>query len=70
MTRDIRSTREALQVSREEADAIGEAIRSEDSPVGIDAAKTHVIIIQKLLALERRLDRIEEQLAAERPPGS
>lgn len=64
MTREARTTKEALEVSRDEADAIAEAIRSEDSPVGIDAAKTHVIIIQKLLAIERRLDRLEERLGA------
>ena len=34
-------------------------IASDDSPVGIDAKKTHVIIIQKLLQIEARLERIE-----------
>ena len=65
MARDKRTTTEALEMSREEADAIAEAIRSEDSPVGIDAARTHVIIIQKLLEIERRLDRLEERLGGE-----
>ncbi len=59
-----RTTAEALDLPREEATAIAEAIRSEASPVGIDAAKTHVIIIQKLLEIERRLDRIEARLQA------
>lgn len=62
MARDERTTLEALEMSREEAAAIAEAIRSEDSPVGIDATRTHVIIIQKLLEIERRLDRMEERL--------
>jgi len=57
-----RTMDEALDIPREEADAIAEAIRSADSPVGIDAGKTHVIIIQKLLEIERRLDRIERRL--------
>lgn len=35
-------------------------IASPDSPVGIDAAKTHVIIIHKLTEIERRLDSLEE----------
>ena len=35
-------------------------IADEQSPVGIDAKKTHVIIIQKLLEIERRLDRLEQ----------
>jgi hypothetical protein len=64
MTRETVTTKQALEMSRDEADAIAEVIRSEDSPVGIDAGKTHVIIIQKLLALERRLARIEERLGA------
>ena len=34
-------------------------IADEDSPVGIDAKKTHVIIISKLLQIEQRLDRLE-----------
>ena len=42
---------------------IAKEIESSDSPVGIDAKKAHVIILHKLIALERRLDRIEEQLA-------
>ncbi len=29
------------------------------SPVGIDAKKTHIIIINKLLQIEKRLDRLE-----------
>jgi len=52
----------ALDIPRDEAEAIAEVIASADSPVGIDAAKTHVIIIQKLLEIERRLDRIEGRL--------
>lgn len=59
-----RSTEAALNLPREEADAIAEAIRSADSPVGIDAGKTHVIIIQKLLEIERRLERIEERIGS------
>jgi hypothetical protein len=40
---------------REILDEIGD----DSSPVGIDAKKTHVIIIHKLMALERRLARLE-----------
>ncbi len=42
---------------------IAAEITSDDSPVGIDAKKTHVMILSKLEGLERRLVRIEEQLA-------
>lgn len=38
-------------------------IESNKSPVGIDAKKTHVIILHKLLEIEARLDRIERTLA-------
>lgn len=34
-------------------------IASDDSPVGIDAKKTHILILHKLLELERRLTRLE-----------
>ena len=43
-------------------DQIEKLITSADSPVGIDAKKTHVIIIQKLLEIEKRLDAIEKSL--------
>lgn len=39
-------------------------IASDDSPVGIDAKKTHVLILQKLGELERRLERIEKHLGS------
>ncbi len=41
---------------------IERAIASEDSPVGIDAKKTHVMILLKLESIERRLDRLERSL--------
>ncbi len=46
-----------------EYERIAAEITSDDSPVGIDAKKTHVMILAKLEGLERRLARIEEQLA-------
>lgn len=41
---------------------IEQEIASDSSPVGIDAKKTHVLIIQKLNEIERRLTRIETAL--------
>ena len=38
---------------------IEQLISSEASPVGIDAKKTHIIIVHKLLEIERRLARLE-----------
>ena len=40
-------------------------IADADSPVGIDAKKTHIIIIHKLLQIERRLEKLE-RLAADK----
>ncbi len=52
-------------VSASDYDEIEELITSEDSPVGIDAKKTHVIIIHKLLQIEQRLERLERLAAGE-----
>ena len=38
-------------------------IASDDSPVGIDAKKTHVLILFKLQEIERRLATLEQRLA-------
>jgi hypothetical protein len=37
-------------------------ISSEESVVGIDAKETHIIIIHKLLEIEKRLKALEEKL--------
>lgn len=42
-------------------DAIAKMIHSDVSPVGIDAKKTHIIIIQKLDEIAKRLERLEQQ---------
>lgn len=41
---------------------IEQMIASKESVVGIDAKKTHIIILHKLLELEKRLDRIEKNM--------
>lgn len=43
-----------------------EEIASEESPVGIDAAKTHVIILHKLMEIEQRLDALESKFLKEK----
>lgn len=48
-----------LEISKKEYDDLFEQIQSEDSPVGIDAGKTHVLILYKLLQIENRLDMLE-----------
>ena len=53
---------DSLQVPQEEFQQILAEISNPNSPVGIDAAKTHVMILHKLLEIERRLDRLERTL--------
>lgn len=45
-------------------EAIEREIASDSSPVGIDAKKTHVMILQQLGRIEARLKRIEESMGA------
>ncbi len=56
-----------MDIPQEESDRIIKEIESADSPVGIDAKKTHVIIIHKLNEIEKRLDRLEEKDAITTP---
>lgn len=41
---------------------IAKLIHSDESPVGIDAKKTHILILNKLQELDNRLERIEQQM--------
>ncbi len=46
-------------VPETEFQAIEQMIASDDSPVGIDAKKTHVLILHSLRSIEQRLTRLE-----------
>ena len=48
---------------KEQFEAIAKEIHSDTSPVGIDAKKTHILILQKLINIEERLDKIEEKMS-------
>ena len=50
-----------LKISPEQYEKIERLIASDDSPVGIDAKKTHVLILHTLLAIEERLARLERK---------
>ena len=41
---------------------IAKVIHSDESPVGIDAKKTHILILNKLQELNNRLERMEQQM--------
>lgn len=49
-------------IDKKTYDKITKEIHSDESPVGIDAKKTHIIIIQKLIQIEERLTQIENKL--------
>lgn len=49
-----------LDVKDDVKKLIENAITSSDSPVGIDAKKTHTIIINKLVEIEKRLEKLEK----------
>ncbi len=46
-------------MSPDDEDRLTQLIASDDSPVGIDAKKTHVLILHKLEKIEARLARLE-----------
>ncbi|MBI1222686.1 MAG: hypothetical protein GC180_08800 [Bacteroidetes bacterium] len=48
-------------ISPEEYERIGKEIESADSPVGIDARKTHIFILHKLNDIIERLERLEQK---------
>ncbi len=51
-----------MDIEKEIYDEIAELIHSDNSPVGIDAKKTHIYIIYKLEQIEKRLDALEKKL--------
>ena len=52
----------SLEVTKEQYEAIAQLIHSDKSPVGIDAKKTHILILEKLIQIEKRLAKIESQI--------
>ena len=53
---------EHSEIPRDEYAAIEKMIASAESVVGIDAKKTHIIIIHKLLEIEKRLNALENAI--------
>ena len=51
-----------FDIPRDAYEELEAAIESDETPVGIDAKKVHVVIIHKLMEIENRLDRLEERL--------
>lgn len=55
----------SLKISDEDYKEILEIIESDESPVGIDAGKTHVLILHKLMKIEERLSILEKHVYRE-----
>lgn len=53
-----------FEVTSEAYELIANLIQSDASPVGIDAKKTHILILNKLHELSDRMGRIEQKLDA------
>jgi len=51
-----------FEVDPKTYEEIAQLIHSETSPVGIDAKKTHIIILNQLQQLNHRLERMEERM--------
>jgi len=51
-------------MTQNDFDKIAQEIESDASPVGIDAKKTHVLILHKLELISQRLERLEEDIAS------
>ena len=55
-----------MKIDKEIYDQIAELIHRDESPVGIDAKKTHILILHKLNRIEKRLDALEQQSNVEK----
>ena len=53
-----------MKIDQELYDMIANEIHSDSSPVGIDAKKTHILILQMLMDISKRLERLESRAEA------
>lgn len=51
-----------MEMDQAEYDKIAAEIHSDESPVGIDAKKTHILILHLLQEMQKRLERIEKRV--------
>ena len=54
-----------FEIDPETYEEIAKVIHSNESPVGIDAKKTHILILNKLQELTDRLEHIEQLMKKE-----
>ncbi len=53
-----------MEIEKSEYDQIAELIHSDSSPVGIDAKKTHILILQLLHKINGKIDALAESVNA------
>lgn len=51
-----------MNVPQEVYESIERYIVDDNSPVGINAKKTHILIIHKLMEIEKRLDNLNHNI--------
>lgn len=54
-----------FEIDSKTYEEIANVIHSDESPVGIDAKKTHILILNKLQELNDRMERIEQLMMKE-----
>ena len=54
-----------FEVDSRTYEEIAKLIHSDTSPVGIDAKKTHILILNKLQELNDRMERLEQHIRKE-----
>ena len=57
-----------MDIPQEEYERIAREISSADSVVGIDAKRTHVMILHLLEDIQRRVQRLEQRIATSTSP--
>ena len=50
-----------IHIPQSEYDEIERTIGDDTSPVGINAKKTHNLILHKLISIEKRLEKLEKK---------
>ena len=54
-----------FEIDQKTYEEIAEVIHSDESPVGIDAKKTHILILNQLQELNDRMERLERHMMKE-----
>ena len=55
---ELQTENEMIDVPQEIYERLEKCISSGESPVGIDAKKTHILILHRLMEIDRKLDNL------------